>query len=531
MTSITRRDFVAGSVKAGVLAGIGDFAFLCGLPLTYRQQAGPNAGFSDWTKESGVAELVEKHYQVEPNLWLSGMTLADLDGDGSLDLLIAGHGYVGAAGRNDGKGRFTWIDPKKQAGTSRFKAAQLPFPGGEIRLIHDFNEDGKLDVLAAYGDGLGVAYLNDGKPDDWSFKSFTPGFPVFSRAVALADLNRDGFVDYLVNLEGRDSTGTAVYFGKGNAKWERGPVIDSLRESAAIPVDISGNGFLDLLVSQRGYNPTRRMILRNDGKMNFQDITKKAGLDPDAGSIHGCGDVNLDGAVDLIAVEGRDVVIYLNDGKGRFTKGPPVAGLDKARGRLQSANWGGAVVVDFDNDGIPDILLNGKGALYLLRGLGEGRFVYANDQWGLPSAISPAVDEGACFGDIDNDGKLDIITCGRGPQGKERGVTVYHNDLPNQHWLNVQVAGVKGNAAAISAKIRLYPSSASGDERKLCGYEQVAVWGRQSFHSYYAAAHTERHFGLGKRKQVDVEVEFYPSGKKVLLKDVQADRTVLVNEN
>ena len=315
-------------------------------PLMH-EQAGPRAGFSDWTIESGVAQIVEKHYQVEPKLWLSGMTLADLDGRGFLDLLIAGHGYVGAAGRNDGKGHFTWIDPKKEAGTSRFRAAQLPVPGGEIRLIHDFNEDGKLDALAAYGDGLGVAYLNDGKPGDWNFKSFNPGFPLFSRMVAMADLNRDGFVDYLVNLEGRGNPGAAVYFGKGNGTWERGVVIDSLLESVGIPVDIHGNGFLDLLVSQRGYNPTRRMILRNDGKMNFKDVTREAGLDPDAGSIHGCGDLNLDGALDLIAVEGHDVVIYLNDGKGKFTKAPPVIGLDKARGRLQSANWGGAVVEQY----------------------------------------------------------------------------------------------------------------------------------------------------------------------------------------
>src|SRR5206468_2510720 len=145
----------------------------------------------------------EKHYEVEPKLWLSGMTLADLDGDGSLDLLIAGHGYMGAAGRNDGKGHFTWIDPKKEADTSRHKAVQVPFPGGEIRLVHDWNEDGKLDALGAYGDGLGVAYLNEGKAGAWSFRAFTPGFPPFSRAVALADLNRDGFVDYLVNGEGR----------------------------------------------------------------------------------------------------------------------------------------------------------------------------------------------------------------------------------------------------------------------------------------------------------------------------------------
>jgi hypothetical protein len=501
---------------------------LASVASTLGAQDQSKRGFTDWTKESGVAAFVAKHYEVEPKLWLSGMTLADVDGDGSLDLLIAGHGYVGSAGRNDGKGRFTWIDPKKEQGTARHKATQLPFPGGEVRLIHDFDEDGKLDFLGAYGDGLGVAYLNDSKADAWSFKAFTPGFPTFSRSVAIADLNRDGFVDYLVNLEGRSQTGIHVYLGKGNAKWERGPVIDALRETAGIPVDVHGNGFLDLLVSQRGYNPTGRKILRNDGKMNFQDVTKEAGLDPLAGSIHGCGDVNLDGHLDLICVEGRDVVIYLNDGKGRFTKGPPIVGLDKARGKFTTTNWGGAIVVDFDNDGIPDILINGRGALYVLRGLGDGRFEYANDKWGLPSSISPAVDEGACFGDIDNDGRLDIITAGRGPEGKERGVLVYRNELPKQHWLRVQLAGAKGNAAAISAKVRLYP--VEGD-RKLLGYEQVAVWGRQSFHSYYAAARTERHFGLGNRDRVDVEVEFYPSGKKVTMRGVQADRTIVVNEN
>ena len=206
-------------------------------------QSGPRPGFSDWTKESGVAAIVEKHYQIEPKLWLSGMTLANLEGNGSLDLLLAGHGYVGAAGRNDGKGHFTWIDPKKNANTSRWKEAQLPVPGGEIRLIHDFNEDGKLDILAAYGDGLGVAYRNETKAGVWKFRSFDPGFPLFSRMVAMADLNRDGFVDYLVNVEGRGHPTAAVYFGKGNGKWEDGPAIDSLLESVGIPVDIHGNGF------------------------------------------------------------------------------------------------------------------------------------------------------------------------------------------------------------------------------------------------------------------------------------------------
>jgi hypothetical protein len=498
--------------------------------LSHGQSKGP-AGFVDWTKESGVAEIVQKHYEIEPKLWLSGMTLVDVDGDGTLDLLIGGHGYIGSAGRNDGKGHFTWVDPKNEAGNKRFPLAQLPYPGGEIRLVHDFDEDGKLDALGAYGDGMGVAYLNASKPGDWSFKKSEPGFIPFSRSVAVADLNRDGIVDYMVNLEGRGNTKGALFLGKGAGKFERGDTLDLLAEGVGIPVDLHGNGFLDLLVTQRGYNPTRRKILKNDGKMNFSDVTTEAGLDPTAGSIHGVGDVNLDGHMDLICVEGREIVIYLNDGKGKFTKAPPVEGLDKARGKFSTTNWGGAIVADFDNDGLPDILINGRGALYLLKGHGDGRFTYVNDQWGLPSSISPAVDEGACFGDIDNDGKLDIITCAsRGPGGKERGVAVYRNQLPDQHWLRVQLEGVKGNASAISAKIRLFPTGTPEGERKLCGYEQVSLWGRQSFHNYYSAAKTERHFGLGKREQVDVEVEFYPSGKKVTQRNVPANRTVLVSE-
>ena len=106
-------------------------------------------------------------------------------------------------------------------------------------------------------------------------------------------------------------------------------------------------------------------------------------------------------------------MIYLNDGKGHFTKGPPVIGLDRARGKLQSTNWGGAVVVDFDNDGIPDILINGKGGSLRPSRSGRRPLRIHQRQVGPSFAISPAVDEGACFGDIDNDGRLDIITCGK----------------------------------------------------------------------------------------------------------------------
>jgi hypothetical protein len=91
----------------------------------------------------------------------------------------------------------------------------------------------------------------------------------------------------------------------------------------------------------------------------------------------------------------------------------------------------------------------------------------------------------------------------------------------------VQLVGRPGNASATGAKIRL---TEPGNPGRLLAYEQVSVWGRQSFHSYYAARQTERHFGLGRLTAVDVSVEFYPSGRRVERKHVPAGRTVVIEE-
>ncbi|HEV8607083.1 MAG TPA: VCBS repeat-containing protein [Tepidisphaeraceae bacterium] len=487
------------------------------------------APFTDITTESNLTKILSHHYESFPKWWLSGLTFVDLDGDGSLDLHIASHSgptMPALAALNDGRGHFTAIDPAISIARGPHKSADLPYPGGEIRLAYDLHEDGRLDLLCSWHDGGGALYLNQSKPGSTLFHPSDLLDP-FSRATAIADINNDGRADYLAD----DRDKIRILLARAGAPGQFDPkpaAVPALKESCAIPIDLDGDGNLDLLVTQRGYNPTRRLILHNDGQMHFIDITKSAGLDPEAGSIHGGGDVNHDGHVDLICIEGDRVEIYLNDTRGHFTKlQSAVRSLDKVKNKPHSTNWGGAIVTDVDNDGRADVLINGRYFLYILKGSGDGTFDVANQDWGITTNAFSAVDEGLCFGDTNNDGALDLLTCAPGPNGKEKGLTLLRNDLPKHHWLRVRPLGAPGNRAAANAKIRITDPAT----HKLLWYEQITLFGRQSFHSYYATTPTERHFGLGDRETVDVSVEFHPSRKLVEQRAVKADTAIEINEN
>ena len=297
-------------------------------------------------------------------------------------------------------------------------------------------------------------------------------------------------------------------------------------ERLCLPVDLDGDGQIDLATEWGHYAQPdgNSRLYRSDGRMHFTDVTAQSGLTEKGISIKGAGDVNQDGYVDLICLEKRQrLEIYLNDGHGHFAK--KEGAIQDIQGRFNMASWGIAVVTDFDNDGIADILINGKNFLKILRGTGGGNFTYMNSAWGIADLAASSIDDGLCFGDIDGDGDLDIV--GYSAIGDRRRLAVYRNDLPAQHWLNVRPVGLPGNRGAAGAKIRLY---APGSQQ-LLWYEQVAIYDSQAAASYYGLAQTERHFGLGSRTSVDVAVEFYPSGKIVRQRGVGADRTVEIRED
>ena len=471
--------------------------------------------FTDITRQSGLDELVTAKYAQQPQWWLSGLHLVDLDGNGHLDFFMSSHSAGTAlAALGDGQGHFT--------------LAKGSYPPSEIHLAYDANEDGQLDLTMTYQDGGGRWWLNHSLPGKLNFAPVTTATSGDqARRQALVDLDRDGKVDWLRGVPGK----ILMNRGEGHGGFGDPTLLVSLSnksraEALCIPVDLDGDGFIDLVTEWGHYDPGRgnSRILHNDGHMHFTDVTRESGLDGEGLAIKGVADLNGDGSPDLIVMENKDPAIYYNDGHGKFTKQADALHGMEAATKPHEASWGLAIVTDIDNDGLPDVLWNDRNFLWILHGIGGGRFEYMNRAWGIADYSEAAVDDGLCFGDIDGDGRLDIA--GYLPEGHERRFALYHNDLPRRHWLNVRPVGRPGNRGAAGAKIRLFAPGT----KQLLWYEQVTIYDSQASASYYSYALTERHVGLGNRERADVSVKFYPSGIMIDRHDVAADTTVEIQE-
>src|SRR5262249_13124612 len=148
------------SMPRSLLLSLATLLALTGLSRRGDEPAQPppkGKGFTDITKEAGVADLVARQYGKNPKWWLSGLHLVDLDGDGKLDLFLSAHGGGSAlAALNDGAGRFA--------------LAPGNYPPTEIHLAYDLDEDGKVDLTMTFQDGGGKWWLNRSKPGTLAFE-------------------------------------------------------------------------------------------------------------------------------------------------------------------------------------------------------------------------------------------------------------------------------------------------------------------------------------------------------------------------
>jgi MYXO-CTERM domain-containing protein len=481
------------------------------------------APFTVVTNESGVQALRDSK---PSDWWLSGLTFVDLDHDGDLDLFLADHHGAGLAALNDGSGKFA--------------AAGGTYPTSEIHLCLDVDEDGKVDMDLTYSDGGAKWWLNETAVGS-STLSFTDVGAVDtrdgnqSRSEALVDLNKDGKLDWVRSCDGHNFK---VDFGDGKGNFAADSLLIAQPQGNALDAgeifaDLDADGDEDMIINWGGYSAPdggndygRMRVLINDGNMNFVEKTTDIGLMTHGLAVLGANDVDQDGDVDLICLQDRTFpeVIYMNDGHGMFTALPnAVTGVT---GSSEYALWGLATMTDLDNDGVADILIDGRFFFHVLRGTGGGHFAYQNDAWGnITHTAEGSVDSGFAFGDIDSDGDLDLMGFTSGDPNRQ--VALYRNDLPAQHWLNVRPVGLAGNKSAVNSKIRIYEAGTNN----LLWFEEVLSYSKQAQQNYYAFDALERHYGLGNRTSVDVTVTFYPSGTVVRKNAVTADGTITIGED
>jgi hypothetical protein len=321
--------------------------------------------------------------------------------------------------------------------------------------LFDYDNDGRLDLFLVNGAEIsdpsppaaipaktGPKYWNrlyhqksDGTFEDVTEKAGLQGAG-YGMGVAIGDYDNDGFEDLYVT--GYD--GNHLYHNNGNGTFtdvtEKAAIAASGWSTSAAWVDLDGDGLLDLVVlrylqwdftdiwcgeHKQGYRsychpdqfrPITPLIYHNDGNGHFTEITKQAGFARPGNALGiAIADFNGDGRVDVfIANDSTPEFLYQNKGDGTFEEVGLFAGVG-VDGDGHAYAGMGVDFADYDNDGLPDIVVTDlayqRYALY--RNNGDSTFAYVSDTAGLGAMTFLHSGWGMRLLDYDNDGWKDLL--------------------------------------------------------------------------------------------------------------------------
>jgi hypothetical protein len=240
-------------------------------------------------------------------------------------------------------------------------------------------------------------------------------------------------------------------------------------------------------------------------------------------------DVDNDGKPDIwhTAVEHETFPFYLNRGKGNFADMTIRSGLAKPTGEM--SGWGNGFA-DFDNDGWKDLFVARSNVMdniqeaaperrfpepnSVFRNLGADKFEDVSATAGADLQRA-AVNRGVAFGDLDNDGRMDMVVSILGGNAK-----LFHNITETKnHWILFKLTGTRSNRMGIGAQLRI----TTEDGRQQWNEVTTAV-------GYACASDSRVHFGLGENKRVKELTIRWPGGVEQTLRNLEADRVVTVEE-
>lgn len=361
--------------------------------------------------------------------------VADLDGDGDLDVVIPQEFRVNKLMLNDGAGRFTDISdtlPPLSAEEMAGGPASLQFAGvghdSEDVSIADFDGDGVLDLIIVTEDDVkfgrrqvheyylglgggrfdrvepGVVIVLSGRSPATSHEA-EPAIPdMEADAVAHADVDGDGDFDVLIAGAGQDRL--LMNDGKGgfgDFTSTRLPT-ESLTTQDAEFADLDGDGDVDIVLGQEGGHALWENV---GGSGYFMDASDRL---PAPGNVEARkvtpADVDGDGDLDLyfshVGWQERSPQdqLYINDGTGRFTD------ETAARIPVETRTTLVARFADLDGDGDLDVVRGEHGPLTIWANDGRGVFTDVTDQV-LPAPVT-GVNIAVALADFDGDGRIDI---------------------------------------------------------------------------------------------------------------------------
>ncbi len=392
----------------------------------YRQN--PDGAFTDVTEKAGLTGMPQNRYGM-------GVAVGDFDNDGFEDLYVTGYGG-NTLYHNNGDGAFTDVTAKAGVASSGWSTSAGFF---------DYDNDGRLDLFV-------TRYV------EWSFEDtrFCGERQPGGRAYCHPD-NYPGIANVLYHNNG-DGTFTEVSQKAGIAN----PAGKSLGVAFA---DFDGDGWTDIYVAN---DSVQCFLYRNNHDGTFTDVSLTAGVgfNEDGRTFAGMGvdfaDYDNDGRPDIIVTDlsGQRYVLYKNNGDGAFTDVTDQSGVGRAT--LKYSGWS-TRFVDLDNDGWKDLFIAQGHVMdnvhitspdlqylqppLLLHNL-QGRFTAIDGGPGLKGAWAG---RGAAFGDIDNDGDIDIVVSNIGQKAY-----LLRNDGGNRNgWIGIRAKGRKSNRDGIGCRVKV----------------------------------------------------------------------------
>jgi hypothetical protein len=455
-------------------------------------------------RRNGTFEDVTDAAGLRRTGWASSVCAGDIDNDGWTDLFLTYYGQ-NALYRNTGNGRF--VDITRSAGL-----LSAPRWGSGCTFI-DYDRDGKLDLFVANYLRFDLATAAEpGAGPNCLWK----GIPVNCGPKGLpTDTN-------LLYHNRGDLTFADVSQASGISQVQR------RYPMTALAVDLTDDGWPDIYVA---CDSTAAILYRNNRDGTFTDIALESGAaygeggNAQAGMGATAGDFNGDGRLDLFKTHFADDIpsLYRSLGKGLFEDTAVAAGLGVENRYVE---WG-AGLPDLDNDGLQDLVyVTGnvypeiervlphyphRGPRIIFQNTGRS---FQNVTANSGDASQPHSSRGAAFGDIDNDGDVDLLVMNM----NERPSLLRNNYSGRRGWIILRLEGIESNRSAIGATVVV----TSG------GVVQTRAVLSQS--SYYSHDDFRLHFGLGERRQADEILIRWPSGRTQKLSNVQGQRVVTIKE-